>query len=212
MRAREQRRSVTPWLIGLGAAGALAYALTRPKVVGQITKVVDAINPSLLRRYLAMRPDIRAAAAEAGIPPEILAGTVRVESSYRNDGPIAKECTGIPCICSRVRAIGVAQILRATAAQVGYTGTEVGLCDVKANLKYSARYLKWLSEQLADPKKRQAGDDLWTAVHKAYNLGIGNYLRGRTYSGTDRYAAKAEATEDSLKQKGLAGLTFALAT
>lgn len=215
MRAKESKGAGF-WLLVLGAVGVGIYAATKTspgqkvvsKVAGGLQTVADALNPFMLKRYLALRDLIRSAASEAGIPSEVLAGTIRVESSYSNTGPIASECkaAGINCTCSRVLAVGLAQIRLAAAHQMGYTGDVQGLCDPATNLKYSAKYLKWLAGLLEDPASRHDGDDLWTAVRKAYNAGIGNYKAGKIYTGTNIYASRAEATQNDILRKGLAGL------
>lgn len=217
VQARERSRKTVVTTVGAAAAAfGLVYFLTRTKagakVKAKVQTTIDKLNPSLKARYKGMRDLIRQAAAEANIPPEVLAGTVRAESSYRNDSPTREACiaNGITCTCSTASppAIGVAQIKLATAGDRGYTGDAPGLCDVATNLRYAAREIRRLMTRYEEkPELIRSGDDYWTAVRLAYNLGARGYEIGRAKAGNYAYAAKSNATTDSIRSSGLAGFS-----
>ena len=100
--------------------------------------------------------DIAAEAEHHGIPTDIAMRLVAVESSYR------------PCAESKAGAIGLAQLMPATAAMYDSTITKEKLCIPRANLHIAFSYL-------ADLLERYDGD--WHKALGAYNMGPGNMAR-----------------------------------
>lgn len=164
----------------LGGVGALFYAL--------FTAQKQAIQ--LKQGEATYMPLVQEAAAGAGIPASVLAGIVKAESSWSNAPNSNSPRCGVNCIASSVCAIGLAQVMAATAHGVGVTGD---LCDPRTNLRASAAYLKHLYAQYGD----------WTATAQAYNAGPGNYAKGNIGSGTIAYADKVVSAASKYNAAGL---------
>ncbi|MDP9454319.1 MAG: lytic transglycosylase domain-containing protein [Actinomycetota bacterium] len=141
-RSRERRRRVVPWLILLSILLlALPLLLRAPGVVQK------ALHP------LRYEEEIRAAAAEQGLEPTLVAGVVYVESRY---DPDAQSSQG---------AYGLMQVLPDTAAFIssrsGITGDHR---EPATNVRMGAWYLNYL-------RGRYDGDE--TLALAAYNSGEG---------------------------------------
>lgn len=112
-------------------------------------------------RYL---PLVRQIAAEEGVPFEILAGVVRAESSWSNSPNWRSSGCKVACVASSACAVGLAQVLPSTAADMGVTGD---LCDPANSLRAGARYLKRMFSKYND----------WQTALTAYNWGPGHMDR-----------------------------------
>lgn len=99
---------------------------------------------------------IRAAEAQYGIPPMMLARLLYQESRFRQDIITGQTRSG-------VGATGIAQFMPATARELG-----VDPLDPIASIDAAGRYLSRLAAQLG-------GD--WKQALAAYNWGIGNVKR-----------------------------------
>lgn len=162
-----------------GGVGALLYA------------VFTAHKQAQLRQGEATyMPLVQAAAAANGIPASVLAGIVTAESSWNNAPNSNSARCGANCIASSVCALGLAQVMPATARGVGVTGD---LCDPATNLDASARYLRQLYGRYGD----------WKATAEAYNAGPGNYAKGNIGSGTIAYADKVVAAASKYTTAGI---------
>lgn len=133
---------------------------------------------------------VQQAADDAGIPASVLAAVVTNESNWNNAGPINSSC-GVQCISSSACAIGLAQTLPATAAQMGITGD---LCDPMTSLTAGARYLKYLYDRIGD----------WPTVFIAYRNGPGGVNNPNTAS--QAYSDKAVSNMSTYQQAGLSGV------
>lgn len=148
----------------------------------------------------ALWPMVVDAANAANIPPAVLGGVVAAESSWSNKPNRHSADCKVGCIASGVCAIGLAQVLPSTAADVGVTGD---LCDPRNNLLAGARYLRKLYSKYGN----------WPAALAAYNWGPGNVDRalkdGRSfYSGSVAYADKVLAAASRYGGSALSGLAF----
>lgn len=99
---------------------------------------------------------IRQAAKEAGIDPRLLAAVV------------ARESGGDPNARSEAGALGLAQLMPATAESLGVTDP----ADPMQNLRGGAMYLKQLSDKYQGDLPRTLA---------AYNFGMGNVDSGKAY-------------------------------
>lgn len=117
----------------------------------------DGLPRALLQRYLPLlwRDEVERAAAQAGVPPWLLAALVRQESAWN---PQARSPAG---------AVGLTQVLPATARELIRARSLPEpwgrrLCDPEINLALGARLL-------ADWRRRFDGS--WTAALACYNGG-----------------------------------------
>lgn len=108
------------------------------------------------RRY---RPVIESAERTYGIPAGLLARLLYQESRYRTD--IINGTTRSPA-----GAIGIAQFMPATAAELG-----VDPLNPISSIYGAAQYLRRLYDNFGD----------WKRALAAYNFGWGNVERGRTW-------------------------------
>jgi soluble lytic murein transglycosylase-like protein len=140
-----RRRPGASAALGLAAAAVAGRACERPHRIGWRDELASA-PPDAWRKHAPAwaEPLIVGAAAEAGIPPALLAALVRTESAYQ------------PQVVSHAGAIGLAQLMPNTAAQLG-----VDPYQPAENVKGGARYLR---EQL------DAFDSVRLAL-AAYNAG-----------------------------------------
>lgn len=143
------------------------------------------------------------AANAANVPPAILGGIVKAESSWSNASNSHSAACKVTCIASKVCAIGLAQVLPTTAADHGGSGAAQQLCDPATNLMISARVLRSLYSKYGD----------WHTAAVAYNWGPGNVDRAikagtSFYSGSLDYADKVvAAATDYNRGEALAGLS-----
>jgi len=103
---------------------------------------------------------IEQAAQQTGVPPELLAAQEQVESGFS------------PSAVSPAGAIGIAQFLPSTAAELG-----VNPWDPRSSIFGQARYLRQLHDQFGN----------WTQALEAYNVGPAGNL-----SAAAGYAAEIE--------------------
>jgi len=108
------------------------------------------------RRY---RQTIEAAERAHGLPAGLLSRLLYQESHYRTD--IISGATRSPA-----GAVGIAQFMPATAAELG-----VDPLDPVQSINGAARYLRRLYDNFQD----------WQLALAAYNFGWGNVERGRTW-------------------------------
>ena len=104
-------------------------------------------------KYAAL---IAAAGSKYDLPVDLLARLLWQESRYRED-----IITG--AVRSRVGAVGIAQFMPATAAEMG-----IDPLNVEQSIDAAAKYLRRLYNSL----------QVWDKAIAAYNWGIGNVQRG----------------------------------
>lgn len=162
--SRGARASVPSTLDVLGDASSSLYE-----------DIVSAVTPGLWtlpERADAYRGAIAEAEATYGIPANMLARLLYQESHFRPeiiDGRVR----------SAVGAIGIAQFMPATAAELG-----IDPLDAYASIDAAARYLRRLHDQTGD----------WRSALAAYNWGIGNVER----KGLEHAPAETRAYVDSI--------------
>lgn len=100
----------------------------------------------------AYEPTIQRAAAEFGVPPELLRGLLQQESNFD------------PNAVSPAGAIGIAQFMPATAAEMG-----IDPRDPQEAIYGAAQYLKQQFDRFGS----------WNAALAAYNFGPGNVAAGK---------------------------------
>ena len=121
-RSRERRRRAAPWIIGLSL-----LLLALPLLMRAPDTVQRALHP------LKYEAEIRAAAAEQGLEPALVAGVVYVESRYDPD------------VESSGRAYGLMQLLPETAAFIsGRSGITGDYRDPATNIRMGTWYLNYL--------------------------------------------------------------------
>lgn len=120
---------------------------------------------------LELASDIERAAVAEGIDPELAFRLVRVESEFRESA------------VSPVGALGLTQLMPATAASLQPGISEAQIFDRKTNLRLGFRYLRWLLEVY--------DGDVTEALH-AYNRGPGTVdrLRSRGEDPANGYAER----------------------
>jgi soluble lytic murein transglycosylase-like protein len=131
------------------------------KATGKGELVLAAATPGpgawrLGERRRQIEPLIEATAAEFGLDADLLRAVVQIESRFN------------PNAISPRGAIGLMQVMPATAASLGLARPKEALLDPRANLRTGARYLQRLSLQFA------GAIDL---VLAAYNAGENSVLR-----------------------------------
>jgi len=130
-----------------------------------------------LRRGLgSVQSDISAAAAKYGVPPSLALAVAQKESSLNQSA------------VSPVGAIGVMQLMPATAASLG-----VNPYDQTQNIDGGVRYLSQMYQQFGD----------WGTALEAYNAGPGKVTSGTVPSSSVSYAS------DILASAGLDSSQFA---
>lgn len=113
-------------LLCFGQIGCAATMAEPPAVLADDLPLFPNETPELRRL-------INAAAAEHGVPVDLVHRVVKRESTHNpkaRNGPY----------------YGLMQILPATARSMGYRGAAAGLLDAETNLKYAVKYLRgaWL--------------------------------------------------------------------
>ena len=128
---------------------------------GAVASIIEPVEV-MLRRVFSLpaagapyADSIRAAESRYGIPDSLLARLLYQESRFRPD-VISGETL------SPAGAVGIAQFMPATAAQLG-----VDPRDPQSSIDGAARYLRQLFEQFGD----------WAKALAAYNWGPGNVAR-----------------------------------
>lgn len=149
-----------------GAAGAAAKTVlpqTRTLTAEELAPVIADFN----RRYFGGWFKVA----------DVLA-IIYVESSFRpwvyRDEPHIND-----------RSIGLMQLLKSTAADRGYIGTESGLYDPETNIRLGMAHLKWGYDYLAKRLGRAPVEREWIT---AYNAGVGNVLKGYTNDYYNKFA------------------------
>lgn len=117
---------------------------------------------SSLPEYQQWADTIAQAESDYGLPQDLLARLLYTESHYRQD--IIDGTTRSP-----VGAVGIAQFMPATAAELG-----IDPLDPAQAIPAAARYLRSLYDQLGD----------WSYAVAAYNWGIGNVKKWIASGGT----------------------------
>ena len=116
-----------------------------------------------LRRGLgSVQSDISAAAAKYGVPPSLALAVAQKESSFNQSA------------VSPVGAIGVMQLMPATAASLG-----VNPYDQSQNIDGGVRYLSQMYAQFGD----------WNTALEAYNAGPGRVASGSIPTSSVSYAS-----------------------
>lgn len=192
-------------IVGIGiGAGLLWLLLTAQK------------SYSAMKGEKTLMPLVREAAEKTNVPPEILAGIVRKESSWSNAPNRESANCGVDCIASSRCAIGVAQVLPTTAKMSAQQ-----LCDPANSIIAGARYLRQMFT--AYRAKGHPDDRAWYLATMAYNQGPGNvngWLASSKTSSNNRlpgggmtvseagiaYADKVADYADSYRSKGIAGV------
>jgi soluble lytic murein transglycosylase-like protein len=131
------------------------------KASGNGELVLAAATPGpgewrLGERRRQIDPLIEATAAEFGLDADLLRAVVQIESRFN------------PNAVSPRGAIGLMQVMPATAASLGLASPKETLLDPRANLRTGARYLQRLSLQFAGAIE---------LVLAAYNAGENSVLR-----------------------------------
>lgn len=182
----------------LGGIGALFYAIfTSQKQAQQASLLQASVVPGHQPQGEALyMPLVQEAASNAGIPASVLAAVVNQESTWSNAPNRSSAGCGIKCIASSdgYCTIGLAQLMKTTAASVGVTGD---LCDPATNLLAAATYLRRLYDKFGD----------WRLATAAYNWGPGNVqqvVEGKKALYT-KYANAVLATASNYQASGLAG-------
>ena len=111
-------------------------------------------------------PQIDAASVKYGVPASLIASTIQAESS------------GDPNAVSSEGAIGLMQLMPATAASLGVTNPR----DPSQNIDGGTKYLAQLDGMFPS--------DNYAAALAAYNAGPGNYQAGNIGAGTVAYVNK----------------------
>ncbi len=135
---------------GAAAAPAQLWTETVSGWVDQLTNWQDQADNE--RRW---RPEIEQAERDHGLPTGLLARLLYQESRYRTD--IITGATR-----SRAGAVGIAQFMPATAAELG-----IDPLDPRQAIPAAARYLRRLYDRFGD----------WKMALAAYNWGQGNQNR-----------------------------------
>ncbi len=152
-----------------------------PRAAGPGPAALQSLNASQ-RRVLALAPRVFAVARAYDIDPLLLHAIAHVES--RHD-PLARSAAG---------ALGVLQVMPATARRFGVEDAAGALYDPAVNLEVGAAYLKWLQGRF--------GNDL-ELVLAAYNAGENAVERhGRSvppYAETRAYVRQVLAEYDALR-------------
>lgn len=129
-------RGLVPAVVVLAAAG-LGFLLAR--VLPTRAEVASWAEGRSLPDLSAVDAPLRAAAAEAGVDPDLLRGLVAAESS------------GDPKARSAAGAVGLTQLLPSTAAEqavpLGLDPARLDLEDPATNLRLGARFLRRLLAQ-----------------------------------------------------------------
>jgi hypothetical protein len=162
--------------------GATATAASvAPQATGTATATPGAATP-----YAA---EIDAAAQRHGLDPALLRGLIRQESGFNAD---AKSPAG---------AMGLTQLMPATAAGLGVTNPS----DPAQSIEGGAKYLKQQLDRF--------GGDVAKAL-AAYNAGPGAVQRYNgvpPYAETQQYVQKVQAYADEYRRAGSAGAATAAA-
>jgi soluble lytic murein transglycosylase-like protein len=169
--------------IGIGA-GLLWLILTAQKAYSE------------MKGEKALMPLVRDAAARANVPPSILAGIVRKESGWSNAPTGESARCGVGCIASSRCAIGVAQVLPATARMSAQQ-----LCEPANSIIAGARYLREMFT--AYRAKGHADDRAWYLATMAYNQGPGN-VNGWLASGSTSPNNRLPGGGQTVSDKGIA--------
>jgi soluble lytic murein transglycosylase-like protein len=158
-------------VVGSAAAiAAVAYALSRRR-----TAAGSGVAPSLVPSPAPLPPrtTLEKLAADAAyatnVPPAVVFGIIKAETNWSNSPTPYSAQYGTECITSKAGAVGLMQLLPATARQMGVTGD---LCNPANNLIAGSRYLRYLYTMFRD----------WKLVALAYNQGPGN-VKGYVASG-----------------------------
>jgi soluble lytic murein transglycosylase-like protein len=172
-----RRRRTRPWLLALFALAVAALPPARAVAAGVWTRLDDAV--AALRAADARERTVavyafrygiphdladaieRAAAAE-GVDTELAYRLVRVESAFREDA------------VSSAGALGLTQLMPATAAELRPGITRAQVLERDTNLRLGFRYLRWLM--------RVYDGDVEEAL-TAYNRGPGTVARIRGAGG-----------------------------
>lgn len=206
-RGRPQRRSDGAALLRLAlfALCAAVVVATVPPVRGafqalrntllvamEVSRATDAGRVAVARyavRYnisYELATAIRDAAAREGIDPDLAFRVVRVESEFKERA------------VSPVGALGLTQLMPATAAEMQPGITREEIFDRDTNLRLGFRYLRWLL--------RAYDGNVDDALH-AYNRGPGTVDRIRARGGdpANGYASKVRAAGrgDAYRGSGL---------
>lgn len=141
------------------------YSVAREDSAKAATKFAREYNISE-----SLARDIHKAAVETGIKPKIAFGLVQAESSFR------------PRVVSPVGAVGLTQVMPATAREVAPGTTRQDLMRPETNLKVGFTYLKRLIDKYGDEE----------LALTAYNRGPGtvNRLLKRGRNPDNGYAEK----------------------
>jgi soluble lytic murein transglycosylase len=170
-------------LVSLGAGAASADDLYR---FVDKRGVIHFTNVSYDRRYTLVRPPsgfawsavsrsdgrrydplIRQAAAEAGVPPAIVKAVIHAESAFNSTA------------VSRVGAMGLMQLMPATARELGVLDP----FTAEQNVQGGARYLRTLHDRYGS----------WTYTLAAYNAGptaVDRYRGIPPYAETQQYVRR----------------------
>ena len=158
-----------PWLLAGIALGliltARAAAKPAPAANGaplwtdNVTSWLDNLTQDAAANERRYRPAIEAAERSYGLPPGLLARLLYQESHYRTDIITGQKR-------STAGAVGIAQFLPATAAELG-----IDPLDPVQAINGAARYLSKLYAAFGD----------WKLALAAYNFGWGNVQKGRPW-------------------------------
>ena len=165
LRRRSAARAAQTWTPSLPAAEPQVPSATRPYVAPPPTQAAPtAVVPRTALEKLAAD-----AAYATNVPPAVVFGIIKAESNWSNNPTSFSTQYGTSCITSKAGAVGIMQVLPATARQMGVTGD---LCNPANNVIAGARYLRYLYTMFRD----------WKLVALAYNQGPGN-VKGYVASG-----------------------------
>lgn len=158
-----------PWLLAGALLGlfltARAIAKPAPTVTGaalwtdNMASWIENLTQDASDNERRYRPLIESAEAKHGLPAGLLSRLLYQESRYRTD--IITGATR-----SRVGALGIAQFMPATAAEMG-----IDPLDPAQAIDGAAKYLRRLHDNFKD----------WSLALAAYNFGWGNVERGRAW-------------------------------
>lgn len=130
------------------------------------------------QRERTFRGTVQESAHKAGVPYNILHGLIMQESRFDPDAR------------SKRGAVGIAQFMPSTAADLGFTAG----VNPKEDIMQSGRYLR----SLYDIAKRRArpGEDPWSLALQYYNAGTGRVAKSRQPGG-------APLTQEAVDYPGL---------
>lgn len=144
----------------------------------------------------AYMPLVVTAANATNVPPSILASIVNAESSWRNAPTAYSAGCRVNCIASKNCAIGIAQVLPATANMSAQQ-----LCEPANSLIAGARYLRAMYNKYYT--SGTTTERAWYLAAMAYNQGPGN-VAGWLSSGQTSPNNKLPNGTRTVSDKGLA--------